>query len=251
MGKNGNGVRSQENCKTCVLRQFDCFAPFSDAEEQFMLGFKSGELVVEAGSTIVLEGAVSPHLFTVLDGNGIRHKSLEDGRRQVLGFLFPGDFVGLQGAVMNEMQHTVEAVTRMVLCVFQRRDLYSMYVKIPERGFDVTWLAAREEQVLGDHLMTVGRRNADERVAFGLWLLHQRARSVGMASKSRMEMPFTQQDLADALGLSLVHTNKMLRRLKDRGIVEWSSRTLHILDGERLMALAGVDEEVSRQRPLI
>lgn len=250
MGKNGNRARMRMPCHSCALREFECFAPFSKSEEEFMIEFKSGELDVDPGSTIVLEGSMSPHLYTVLEGTGIRHKTLEDGRRQVLGFVFPGDFVGLQTAVMEEMQHTVEAVTKMVLCVFQRSEFYSMYLRIPERGFDVTWLAAREEHLLGDHLMTVGRRNADERVAFGLWTLHRRALDVGLATRRKMDMPFTQQDVADALGLSLVHTNKMLRRLKERGIAEWSSRTLHIHDVERLKSLAGVDEETSR-RPLI
>lgn len=250
MKKNGADPMRM-SCARCKLRSFDCFAPLTEAEEEFMVEFKSGELDLDPGSSIVLEGSSSPHLFTVLEGIGIRHKTLADGRRQVIGFVFPGDFVGLQAAVMEEMQHTVEAVTKMLLCVFRRNDFYKMFVRVPERSFDVTWLAAREEHLLGDQLLTVGRRSAEERVAYGLYMLHRRAKEVGLASEGKMEMPFTQQDVADALGLSLVHTNKTLKRLKEKKIAEWSARTLKIFDAEKLKAVGGIEDDTARLRPLM
>lgn len=238
-------------CSQCPLRKLSCFEPFSEAEEEFMPNFKSGELDVDPGSAIIMEGSASPHLFTVLEGVATRYKTLPDGRRQVIGFVFPGDFVGLQAAVLEEMQHTVEAASKMLLCVFQRADFYKMFKYIPERGFDVSWLAAREEHFLGDQLLTVGRRSGEERVAFGLWTLHRRAYDVGLATETSMGMPFTQQDVADALGLSLVHTNKTLRKFKERGIAEWTSGTVRILDPEKLRDIAGASDAPSPPRPLI
>lgn len=216
-----------------------------------MEDFKSGELFLDRGSTIVSEGTTSPHLFTVLEGAAIRYKTLEDGRRQVIGFSLPGDFIGLQAAVMDEMQHTVEAATRIRLCVFNRSDFFELFRQQPHRGFDVSWLAAREEYFLGDSLLSVGRRSAIERVAFGLQALHRRAREVGMATEQQMDMPFTQQDLADALGLSLVHTNKTLKRLRERGAIVWSSGQLRILDADLLADIAGIDDTPNQVRPLM
>ncbi len=238
-------------CRKCPLRAREAFKPLDDDELAFMESFKSGELHIDRGTTIVSEGTRTPHLFTILDGAAVRYKTTEDGRRQVIGFGLPGDFIGLQSAVMDEMQHTVEAATRMRLCVFGRGDFFRLFEAKPERGFDVAWLAAREEYFLGDHLLTVGRRSAIERVAFGLHTLHKRALSVGMATRDSMAIPFTQQDLADALGLSLVHTNKTLKRLRERGVVSWAAGVLEIKDAESLAALAGAEEARDPVRPLM
>jgi len=238
-------------CRDCPLRKRMCFSQFTGDEIAFMESFKSGELDMDPGSPLVMEGSASPHLFTVLSGMAKRYKTLADGRRQVIGFVFPGDFVGLQSAVMDEMQHTVEAVTKVRLCVFNRADYWRLFHEQPARGYDVSWLAAREEYFLGDHLLSVGRRGAEERIAFALWALHRRASDVGIAAGDAMDMPFTQQDVADALGLSLVHTNKTLRKLRTKGVVEWASRRLTILDAAALVKVAGVEEPPPRLRPLL
>ena len=89
--------------------------------------FKSGELTVDPGAVILLDGTNSPHLFTVLSGWAFRFKTLEDGRRQILNFALPGDFIGLQGSVFEKMQHSVEALTTTVLCVFPREKVWSLF----------------------------------------------------------------------------------------------------------------------------
>ena len=109
------------DCKNCWLRKRPVFLPMSDDELNFMHDFKTGELEVDAGATLMLEGSNSPQLFTVLEGMGLRYKTLEDGERQVISFVMPGDFIGLQAGVMQEMHHSVESTTPMKLCVFDRR----------------------------------------------------------------------------------------------------------------------------------
>lgn len=252
-----NGPRNSEraagrvHCTACPLRRLPCFTPLSDAEQDFMVNFKNGELNVDPGAAVVMEGSTSPHLFTVLEGAGVRYKTLENGRRQVIGFVLPGDFVGLQAAIMETMEHTVEARTKMVLCLFQRSSFRDMFQEMPSRSFDAIWLAAREEHFLGNQLLTVGRRQGRERVAFGLTTLHRRASELGIAEHNAMDMPFTQQDLADALGLSLVHTNKILRRFGKEGTLEWRNRRLTILDPVLLAEIGMVETERSGKRPLI
>lgn len=250
MKKNGTS-QIRIDCHDCPLRKRNCFEQLSVELLDWLVRFKAGELFLDRDAQLVSEGATSPHLFTVLDGAAIRYKMLEDGRRQVIGFVLPGDFVGLQSAVMEDMHHSVVAVTKMHLCVFNRSDFFQLYREQPKLGFDISWLAAREEHFLGDHLITVGRRSAIERVAFGLCALHQRAREVGMASERTMEMPFTQQDIADALGLSLVHTNKTLTRLRKMQVVSWHSRRIDILDPDKLREIADLEEDPPPRRPLI
>ena len=110
-------------CTQCPLRSAPMLRDFSAEELAFMLSFKSGELSVAAGTTVLMEGTTSPHLYTVLSGWGIRYKALADGRRQILNFVLPADFIGLQAAILDEMQHSVEALTDVVLCVFPRERL--------------------------------------------------------------------------------------------------------------------------------
>ena len=239
------------SCDACPLRQLPAFTPFTAEELRFMRRFKSGELTVEAGTTILMEGSRAPQIHTVLRGMGLRHKTLASGRRQVINFVLPGDFIGLQAGVMGEMQHSVEATTRMTLCVFQRKELWTFFRASAERAFDLTWLTAVEEHFLGEALATVGQRTAMERVAWALVRIQQRGETLGLVDGSGMRMPYKQQDLADALGLSLVHTNKTLAKLRARQIATWTDGHLRVPDLAALAAVADMEIEPVEPRPLI
>lgn len=237
-------------CDKCPLRRCEYFLPMTDDELAFMLRFKSGELTVDAGTTVLMEGSNSPQVFTVLSGMGKRYKTLEDGSRQVINFLFPGDFVGLQAGIMGEMKHSVEASSPMVLCVFNRSDLWSMFKAQPERAYDLTWIAAVEEHFLGETLTALGQRTAGQRIAWALLRIHHRLRAVGLEKAGAVPLAFRQQDLADALGLSLVHTNKTLMHLRKIGLARWSTGELVIEDRARLADYAGSAPEPLEKRPL-
>ncbi len=239
------------SCRHCPLRRHPVFKPLTADEVDFMDRFKVGELQVDAGTTLLMEGSNSPQLFTALRGMGLRYKTDLDGRRQVVNFVLPGDFIGLQAGVMREMRHSVEATTAMTLCVFNRSQLYDLFRHHSDRAFDLTWLAAMEESFLGEALTTVGQREAAERIAWAFAKLFRRARALGLATGMTFALPYRQQDLADALGLSLVHTNKTLARLRSRQIVSWSAGTLRIMSESAIEELAGIPLDVPIQRPLM
>ena len=239
------------DCRNCPLRQRPVFEPMTPAELSFMRGFKSGELVVEPRTTILLQGSTSPQLFTALDGWGVRYKLLPDGERQVINFVMPGDLMGLQAGLLGEMQHCVESVTHMTLCVFTRNDLWNLFKTMPQRAYDITWLAAREEHFLGDMLATIGQRTGLERVSWGLLTYFRRATLLQLGKGNSVPMPYRQQDLADAFGLSLVHTNKTLRKLRERGMLEIANELLTIPDRAALEGLANMESPAESQRPLI
>jgi CRP/FNR family transcriptional regulator, anaerobic regulatory protein len=122
------------DCEHCPLRKLRVFQPLTPAEVEFMRGFKAGELTVAPHTTILLQGSTSPQLFTALSGWGLRYKLLPEGQRQVINFVMPGDLVGLQAGLLGEMQHCVESVTHMKLCVFPRAELMGLFRTMPERG---------------------------------------------------------------------------------------------------------------------
>lgn len=238
-------------CESCPLRAMPAFRAFESQELRFVSSFKTGELVAETGTTIMSEGSHSAHLYTLLSGWAFRYKTLPDGRRQILNYMLPGDLLGLQGSVIGEMQHSVEALSPLVLCVFQRNRLDELFRHHPGLGFDITWLAAREERMLDDHLLSLGRRSAMERAAYLIAFLYQRAVSVGLMSDRNIYIPITQLHVADTLGLSIVHTNKTLRKLADRKLIRWLDRSCEVLDVAGLMELADWDGPPDRRRPLI
>ncbi|KUF10593.1 Crp/Fnr family transcriptional regulator [Pseudoponticoccus marisrubri] len=239
------------DCATCPLRQLELFLPMSSKEVAFMKRFKTGEFAAQPGTEILAEDASSSQLFTVLSGMGLRSKTLPNGRRQVVGFVLPGDFVGLQSGVMDAMRHSVEATTRMVLCVFNRSDLWQLFEQQPERAFDLTYLAASEEHLLGEALQALGQMTAEEKISWALGKLYMRLSALGQCRENAVPLPYKQQDLADALGLSLVHTNKTLAKLREKQIASWSGGTLIVHDRDELYAMGHLDRQHARPRPLI
>jgi len=223
----------------------------SKEEVHFMTGFKTGELIAQPGTEILAEGASASQLFTALHGMGLRYKLLQDGSRQVVGFILPGDFIGLQNGVMGEMKHSVEATTRMTLCVFNRSELWDLFRNQPQRAFGLTHIAASEEFVLGEMLAAVGRMEGLTKVA---WLLNRfftRLTALGLNENDRVPLPYRQQDIADAMGLSLVHTNKTLAKLRRAGIVTWADDGLTVHRPDQLAEHAvSVGKEIP-SRPLI
>lgn len=238
------------SCKQCPLRALPHFRNFEAEELDFISHFKRGELAVDAGASILVEGSHSAHLYTVLSGWGFRYKTLEDGRRQILNYVMPGDLVGLQGTIMGEMQHSVEALSPVTLCVFERDKLMTLYNLHASLAFDLTWIAAREESILDEHLLSVGRRTALERAAYLLAYLQQRAKVLQLFPTPDF-LPITQQHIADTLGLSIVHTNKTLKKLAQRGLLRWQERGCEILKGDGLAELAGWEGLGEAKRPFI
>jgi CRP/FNR family transcriptional regulator, anaerobic regulatory protein len=129
--------------------------------------------------------------------------------------------------------------------------VWNMFKSHPDRAFDLTWIAAVEEHFLGETLITVGQRDAGQRVAWALLRIHHRLRAVGLERAGSVPLAFRQQDLADALGLSLVHTNKTLARLRDKKLASWMNGSLTILDRNSLASYAGTPPEPLERRPLI
>jgi CRP/FNR family transcriptional regulator len=248
---NGRSNGAITPCELCPLRKRPSLREFTVEELAFVKQFKVDELKVDPGASFLREGTQSEHLYTVLSGWAFRYKMLDDGRRQILNYALPADMVGLQGTLMREMEHSVEALSPLVLCVFPRSKLWDLYANFPSLAFDVTWLAAREEQLIDEHLVSLGRRNAIERTAYLLLHLYMRADEAGLVKNNIIQFPFTQQHLADTLGMSLVHTNKTLKRLLTSNAIRWKDRVFEMVDRAALAEIAGDQATQRTPRPFI
>ena len=239
------------DCANCPLRVMPLFIPFTPEELAFMRQFKLRDEVFRRGEVILHEGTRSSMLYTVLAGMGTRSVLLEDGRRQVINFIFPGDFIGLQSSLMGEMKHTVTATSDVTLCVFDRSRLWDMFRNHATRAYDLTWIAAVEEHFLGETIATLGQRDATERLAWAYLRIWRRLSAVGLLKDGSVPLPFRQQDIADALGLSLVHTNKTVARIRSLGLASWQGGRLTVASTAGLAAAAGVADAYEEKRPIL
>lgn len=238
-------------CAECPLRLMPAFRTNTEAEIAFIQQLKVGELKLQARTTIFREGETAERLYTLLSGWAFRYKTLADGRRQILNFLLPGDLVGLQSKLFSESAHGAEALTDVVLCGFARDRVWDIFRSHPQIAFDVTWLGAREESLVDENLFSVGRRSATERVSALLLQLHNRASQVGLDANGSLPLPLTQIHISDALGLSSVHTNRVLQTLRAQGLFELAGGMLRIRDVGGLRLLARAETELREQRPLL
>ena len=240
-------------CHECPLRPLPLFLAHSDDELALVQSLKRRELRLPAGQTLIHEGQTDAPLYTLLDGWAFRFKTLRDGRRQILNFLLAGDYIGVQQKMSDAAAHGVETLTDSTFCVFQRDALWELHRKSPSMGFNITWLTAHEESMVDDTLLSVGRRSAEERIASLLILLFKRAAALQAdGGAAGVPFPLTHQHVADGMGLSLVHTNKTLRKLERRGLHCIDDGRLHLRDVKTLARLADLyGDGRPPQRPLV
>ncbi|MGE0045081.1 MAG: Crp/Fnr family transcriptional regulator [Hyphomonadaceae bacterium] len=239
-------------CPECPLRRHGPFKPYSEDEIAFINQMKKRHVLVHAGREIISAGDAEPAIYTLFAGWAFRAKALPDGRRQILNFLLPGDLIGFQANMFEASPHSVEALTDVELCQLDRGKVWDLYRNFPEVAFDVTWLTAHEEMLVDENLLGVGQRTAQEKIAALIMQLCKRADSVGLTnSGGTLEFPLTQQHIADALGLSLVHTNKSMRKLEKMGLYEIRGRSLKMTNGHALKNLAHYFDEPISKRPLL
>jgi CRP-like cAMP-binding protein len=242
---------SRVPCALCPLQDCPGLRPLDAGQMAFMQRFKQGELRIDRGAQVLVQGQRSAHVFTVLEGVLIRYRLLEDGRRQIVNFMFPGDLVGLQAAMGEPLGHSVEALTSATLCVFARDRFPELVRSHPELGFDVIWLAAKEEEALEEHLVALGQRSARERIAYLAVFLVQRAIETGIARGASVTLSVTQSQIADMLGLSLVHTNRTLQALRQANLITWNLSEIQIGDMAAAREFARFDQPLERARPFV
>ena len=238
-------------CVLCPLRECVGLRPLDADQIEYMQRFKHGELRVDRGTQVLVQGQRSAHVFTVLEGVLIRYRLLEDGRRQIVNFMFPGDLIGLQAALGEPLAHSVEALTGVTLCVFVRERFPELLRNHPELGYDVIWLAAKEEESLEEHLVALGQRTARERIAYLAVFLVQRAIDTGISRGNSVMLSVTQAQIADMLGLSLVHTNRTLQALRQANLITWNLSEIQIGDMTAAREFARFDHTSYTARPYL
>ena len=199
---------------------------------------------------IIIAGRQYDHLFILCSGVVCRYKVLQDGKRQVLNLGLPGDFIGLPSSLFDVAVNSVSALTDVVLATVSFAKLFSLFARFPRLGIALFWSSAREAAIYGERLVDLGRRSAYERLAHLILELLTRLRAAGLGDDNSYTLPLTQELMADVLGLSGPHVNRMIRTLRDEGLATVEGQRVVIHDLPALSALAGFDERYLMRRPI-
>jgi len=183
------------------------------------------------------EGEKSSHVHLVLEGFACRYKFTAEGNRQIMAYLLPGDFCDLHVFVLKQMDHSIATISPCRVVDVPRERILALFER-PKLSLALWCAALVDAAVLREWLVNIGQRPAKKRLAHVLCELLLRLRVVGLADKS-FELPLSQRDLADTIGTSSVHLNRVLQELRQQKLISWRGETLVIHDIDRLMTLSG------------
>jgi CRP-like cAMP-binding protein len=224
-----------------LTRKLSTFVALSGSDIETLARFHQRRRTFLPGHEMVHEGQSHASAFILAEGWACSYKMLADGQRQVVDFQIPGDFLGLRSILFRTADHSIEAVTRIEASEVLASDILDAFSQAPRLATAVLWAASRDEAMVVEHLVNLGRRSAEERTAHFLLELGARLKLVGVGDRTGFECPLTQYNLADALGLSAVHVNRVLRHLREHGLVTFQRGRVTFDDIIRLSGLAGFD----------
>jgi len=214
------------------------FTVFTAADVSSLDGVIETELTVKKRRDLVLDGYEFSKLCLVKDGFAARYKLLRNGKRQIVNFVLPGDVVGVPGSFLDRAVNSVITVTGMTLQICSLEAFVGLCCRRPKFGLVLSWLAVQEAANYAERIIDVGRRTPIERLAHLLLEIHSRLAMVGLAEESGFDLPFTQELMSDALGLSVPHLNRVLTQLRAEGAIGISGRHVEFLDLKAVQRLA-------------
>ena len=239
--------------ESTLIRRLKIFADLSEDEERRLTDLCSDVRQTPAKQDIICEGERPKHVHLVLRGWAARYKVLPDGARQIVAFLIPGDFCDLHFTVLEQMDHSIVALSPCTVAYIDTREIDRLTLESSRIARALWWSTLVDEGVLRTWVVNNGRRDAYERIAHILCEMHARMKMIGLVADERLDLPLTQEELADATSLTPVHTNRTLQRLRAEGLIDLKSHVLTIKDLKGLQRAAGFDPSYLhiRRRPLI
>ena len=187
---------------------------------------------------LISEGQTPDCVHLILEGFACRYKLLEDGTRHIMAYLVPGDFCDLHVFILKQMDHNIGTLSRCKVVRIARSRILEL-IERPALARAVWWATLVDEATLREWLVNIGARPADQRIGHLLCELLLRLRSVGLTNGDRYELPLTQADLGDTMGVTKPHVNRVLQRLRAEGLITLADKKLVILDIGRLQAFSG------------
>jgi CRP-like cAMP-binding protein len=225
-------------CDDPFVTRLGSYIDLSPADLGSLRSLIECEQAVKKRRDLVVDGYEYCKLSFVKDGFAARYKVLRNGKRQIINVVLPGDVIGLPGSFFERASFSVIALTDMTLQVCALDDFIGLCYRRPKFGVALSWLAVQEATTCAEHVISIGRRTSIERLAHFLLEVHARLTMVGRAAASGFDLPFSQEVMSDALGLSVPHLNRMLAKLRTEGMIAINERHVTFLDIREMELLA-------------
>ena len=224
------------------------YGPLDSTDERLLEAACHGSHMYLPDHDLICEGDEPSTMIVMLEGWACNYKLLPDGSRQIIAFLMPGDVCAMHVTMLAEMDHSVATLTTARIARIPRAQLDALIQSQPRLSEALWWTQLVDEAVLRATIVSMGRRSTTERIAHLLCELNIRMVNVGLVGRRSCEMPFTQIVLADAVGLTPVHTNRIIKKLRLAGALETCPGSIVISDIGCLAKIAGFDDNYLHRR---
>ena len=227
------------------IQKLEGSGPLPSSDVAFLRDACAVSREVPARYDLIRDGDPPGPLFIMIEGWACRYKLLPEGTRQITAFLMPGDCCDLYASLLVEMDHSIMTLTPARVAAVPRHAFEAEILRRPALLRALWHMQLVDEGTLRAWIVSMGRRDSVRRVAHLMCELYVRARSIGLVTDQHFELPLTQTVLGDALGLTPVHVNRVLRRLRLENVMELRAGALMISDITKLAATAGFRCELS------
>ncbi len=232
---------------SALVKKLGAFIELTAEEKAYLVEIQSKRIKVQPGQELLHEGGSDQNVFILQSGWANSYKDLPDGGRQIINFPVPGDCIGLRNVLLKKGDHSFSALTNATVSFVNASRMLQLIDEQPRLRSAFLWSAARDESMVVDRLVSIGRRGAIQRTAHFFIELNERLTLVGLATDTQFHWPLNQSVLADALGLSAIHVNRVLRQLRERNLMTVRSSNVTIHDLRALRAIVTSRRETASQ----
>lgn len=227
--------------ETPFVRRLNTLADLDAQDRSRLNSLCENVLQIPRRADVAKEGDRPEYVHVMLRGWAARYKTLRDGSRQIVDFVIPGDFCDLHVTLLREMDHGIVALTPCRVARINQADIAALTSENSRIIRAMWWSTLVDQAILREWVLNVGRRDAFERIGHLLCELHFRMKRVGLVEEDQLSLPVTQEELADATGLTAVHMNRTLQRLRSEGFIALRGGVLTLLDVQGLQEAVGFD----------
>ncbi|MCJ2021760.1 Crp/Fnr family transcriptional regulator [Methylobacterium sp. E-065] len=229
---------ANQHAATMLIRKLESIATLTQAERQAIERLPLRINHLNARNDIMREGDKPTHCCLILEGWACRYKLLSQGKRQIFSFHIPGDIPDLQSLLLPTTDHSLATVTKATVAFILHESLRALAADFPSIGALLWRDTLIDAAIFREWMIGIGRRSAFERIGHLFCEMYLKLQAVGLAADFRCPMPITQTDLADALGLTSVHVNRVLKEMRGRTLITLRSGTLVIERWNELLQAA-------------
>ena len=223
------------------LQKLERFEPLHPDDRAWLVSIAGRTKDVGADQDLIREGDNPENVLVILDGFAMRYKLTENGRRQIFAYLIPGDFCDLHVALLKTMDHSIGTLSPCRVAYLAPSTILELTERRPSLARALWMCALVDEATLREWLVNLGQRSAPHRISHLFCELHERMRAVGLTDEGSFDLPVTQAELSDTMGLSIVHVNRSLKELRESGLVTLKNERISIPKIRQLMEYSGFD----------